>query len=352
MYEPNYTDSLRADILPSYSDSLMHHGIKGMHWGIRRFQNADGSLTAAGRARYNDGGVGKSGIAKRALKGAAIGAAVGLAAGAGLYAYTNRNTIDTFKDKPGYDPETGLCRQVDDIDTDPEDSARKTNPKARWNGPQTAEDIPYFVNCTQCSVAYDLRRKGFNVEAGPAPHGRGEKFEDRYYRNAEKIRVDGIPLDGVPKNARSGDTSVGNIVRNVKTLMAMQKKATNDPDGYLRDQQKHAEDLLDACESFGPNSRGAITLTLHNGMAHSIAFECDDTGKLYIRDSQMVGTFSGDFEMGGGMGDRDSTYIRDFLAPSLSPYHTFTIRRYDNAEPDYDFLKKHNIVTYGEGLRV
>ena len=31
---------------------LMHHGILGMHWGIRRYQNKDGSLTAEGRKRY------------------------------------------------------------------------------------------------------------------------------------------------------------------------------------------------------------------------------------------------------------------------------------------------------------
>lgn len=37
-----------------YNDEyLAHHGIKGMHWGIRRFRNRDGSLTAAGRARYD-----------------------------------------------------------------------------------------------------------------------------------------------------------------------------------------------------------------------------------------------------------------------------------------------------------
>lgn len=33
---------------------LYHHGIKGMRWGIRRFQNKDGSLTPAGEKRYAD----------------------------------------------------------------------------------------------------------------------------------------------------------------------------------------------------------------------------------------------------------------------------------------------------------
>lgn len=37
VYDPNY---------------LEHHGILGMKWGIRRFQNSDGSLTPAGKARY------------------------------------------------------------------------------------------------------------------------------------------------------------------------------------------------------------------------------------------------------------------------------------------------------------
>ena len=33
-------------------NELTHHGIMGMKWGIRRYQNADGTLTAEGKARY------------------------------------------------------------------------------------------------------------------------------------------------------------------------------------------------------------------------------------------------------------------------------------------------------------
>ena len=35
-------------------NELQHHGIKGQKWGVRRYQNADGSLTAAGRKRYGE----------------------------------------------------------------------------------------------------------------------------------------------------------------------------------------------------------------------------------------------------------------------------------------------------------
>ena len=37
------------DFSDTNGNSLEHHGILGMKWGVRRYQNKDGSLTLAGK---------------------------------------------------------------------------------------------------------------------------------------------------------------------------------------------------------------------------------------------------------------------------------------------------------------
>lgn len=43
---------------------LKHWGIKGMKWGVRRYQNKDGSLTPVGKKRYFDGSTSSSSTSK------------------------------------------------------------------------------------------------------------------------------------------------------------------------------------------------------------------------------------------------------------------------------------------------
>lgn len=81
-----------------HSDELYHHGIKGQKWGVRRYQNKDGSLTPAGKKRA------KAELApeqkearKKTIKKVAAGTAAvaTVAAAAGLYA-KNKPAVDKF----------------------------------------------------------------------------------------------------------------------------------------------------------------------------------------------------------------------------------------------------------------
>lgn len=40
-------------VRPPYPNELYHHGVKGQKWGVRKYQNPDGSLTPEGKKRYN-----------------------------------------------------------------------------------------------------------------------------------------------------------------------------------------------------------------------------------------------------------------------------------------------------------
>lgn len=55
MREGNNTNTAKhSDILDENENTLKHYGIQGQKWGIRRFQNEDGSLTEEGKKRYHE----------------------------------------------------------------------------------------------------------------------------------------------------------------------------------------------------------------------------------------------------------------------------------------------------------
>lgn len=50
----NFQTPKEVDFMWQYNNELYHWGIPGMKWGVRRYQNRDGSLTNAGKKRYSE----------------------------------------------------------------------------------------------------------------------------------------------------------------------------------------------------------------------------------------------------------------------------------------------------------
>lgn len=106
-----------------YRFYIAHHGVKGQKWGVRRYQNSDGSLTAAGKARAEkdkqgilartkiraQGAIGVPvehirGIANSKSIGGAIDNALGFGSGASMMrsqAYTQKRLAEASRTKLG-----------------------------------------------------------------------------------------------------------------------------------------------------------------------------------------------------------------------------------------------------------
>ena len=136
------------------------------------------------------------------------------------------------------------------------------------------------TNCANCSAAYELRRRGYDVEAKPNDetyNGKSARVHD-YFENAEIIGV-------------YGDGSTTTV--NEKSWL---KRVTNLDDSYkfyAKDQSYSSKSIEKAIKSNNPpGSRGFIDVEWKAGSAHSIVYEVNSKGKVVIRDSQTNDTYS------------------------------------------------------------
>lgn len=279
------------------SSYLYHHGIKGQKWGVRRFQNKDGSLTSAGKNRYKQShrdklvekyknkGMSQKDAEKAADKRRAIerkiaiGAAItaGALATYGLYRYTKRDRLDAnvFLDSQ-------LKRKTfesSDFDTQINDDLKKIN-REGWAGHLLLSGRQ--SNCTSCSMAYEMRRRGYDVVADKTKNGRMNEDVEKFFQSGAKF-----------KNGYSGfyNPSLDKMIAFEQTL-----------------------------KSQGEGARGMIHGQFVHGGGHSIAYEVHN-GKVHFVDGQIGRQYKNMEEAIGNM--RAVDYLRtDNLALANSAAET------------------------------
>ena len=141
------------------------------------------------------------------------------------------------------------------------DKLKKINPSSMSNDEHQAvinpnydpESYGYSMNCASCSVAYDLRKRGYDVEAAPFPEDLSDDSPERpSYININDLWYD-PPVDFL----------VSEGLTKVSRKQEFNEIANDMPDG----------------------SWGMIGVNYDGGGGHSLAWE-KENGKVVIRDCQ------------------------------------------------------------------
>lgn len=209
-----------------YNNYIYHHGIKGQRWGIRRFQNKDGSLTPRGRKRYSDdsGDKAKSkpedkkGLTDKQKKAIIAGAAV---VGTGLAIYGGYKISQVYKGANSpIDPETGFRLLKNDAD---KGDLFQVNPGRIRFLNKSVKNVEIIdgssTNCMLCTTAYELRQRGFDVHAGLEKTGNGYAPQDLFpklfsnFKETTKLSPDGDSMSKIEDFIKKeGNGSRGNVV--------------------------------------------------------------------------------------------------------------------------------------------
>lgn len=291
----------KLEIARQKYDTLQHHGILGQKWGVRRFQEKDGSYTQAGRERYgygparepknDDGDKVGMGIVPAALATAAtILAAEGLTTLVGDPIHNAKVSSDIRKweenrKKEKTDPETGL-KLKDNPNASVKDDMKMINREYGYGmfsktffGIDSKKSMGHTENCMLCTTALDLKRRGYDVKAGTSPDGYYAKDLKNWYKEKK-------------------DPTMGRFNSVIEQL-------NKQPEG----------------------SYGNLMVYWAEGGGHSMFYRIEDS-KPVIYDAQSNKTYS-------------ISEISSHINYSL-PGHCFL--RTDNLTPDYEYLKKNNII--------
>lgn len=183
---------------PPTSDEIWHHGIKGMRWGVRRYENSDGTLTPAGKKRYGT----KENYEKKRAKRKKVAKVAGITAATLAALYANHEwkhrpfkTWNMKKDENGqsrknyyiFDPKNKTRHVIDDSI-----SLRENLKRVRKNRRMKQKPLE---NTNRVLNDRDSEQRRNNLirwvtKLDNAYYDKKQKIDDNYYKNKSMSSYD------------------------------------------------------------------------------------------------------------------------------------------------------------------
>lgn len=202
----------------------------------------------------------------------------------------DRDKLQDPNERKAYDERLKYQKNAPDfMDDIPRIDEKKVNTKLEDQAEVNEDYDPYveatewWSNSVNCTAAYELRRRGYDVEAEEASFATNDQL-DRMYDYFEGAELKAINADGSSftlnedflRKMYSGDDISDTDISDNK----------RDYDFYGGSQEYSAEKLTKAItDNNPPGSRGCMDVYDKSGNIRSVAYEVDNKGTVVIRDT-------------------------------------------------------------------